>query len=159
MHWAAHGHTAAEVIYDRVSAQAPNLGMTSFSGAVPTRTEARVAKNYLDADELNVLNRMVTAFLEFAELQAVRQKAMTMKEWAGYLDDFLRMSRSNILEDAGRISHKMAMEKADSEYDAYRMRSDSAAKRVDLHFLDAVEASTKMIESDTKRHRRRVKPG
>lgn len=151
MHWAAHGHTAAEIVYDRVSAELPNVGMTSFSGDYPKRTDTHIAKNYLNADELNVLNRLVTAFLEFAELQAIRQQPMTMKEWAVYLDDFLRLSRSRILDDAGRISHKMALEKADNEYEAYRKRLDSTPRPVNVHLIQALESSAKTLEKAKKR--------
>jgi hypothetical protein len=91
MHWAAHGHTAAEIIAVRADATKPNMGLTSFSGKAPKRTEATVAKNYLDADELDTLNRIVSFYLEFAELQAKNRRAMYMKDWITKLDDFLRL--------------------------------------------------------------------
>jgi len=91
MHWAAHGNTAAEVIYQRINASKPNLGLTNFKGEKPTLQETEIAKNYLNENELNVLNRMVTAYLELAELQALNQKPMYMSDWKERLDDFLKM--------------------------------------------------------------------
>src|SRR5665647_1200165 len=92
MHWAAHGNTAAEVIYQRIDAGRPNMGLTHFKGNKPTQPETEIAKNYLNENELNVLNRMVTAYLELAELQALNQKPMFMKDWIDRLDDFLKMT-------------------------------------------------------------------
>lgn len=100
-HWAAHGHTAAEVIYQRIDAEKPNLVLTHFKGAKPSRQEIQTAKNYLTEKELNLLNRMVTAYLEMAELQALNRKAMYMQDWISRLDDFLRMTGNDILEHAG----------------------------------------------------------
>ncbi len=107
--------------------------------------EATVAKH---ATVQNEGERLVT---EFTELQAIRQQTMTMKEWALYLDDFLRMSRSRILDDAGRISHNMALEKEDNEYEAYRKRLDSAPRPVDAHFLSSLESSVRTLEKADKR--------
>ena len=112
MHWAAHGNTAAEVIFNRVDANKPNMGLTSFKGNKPTKQEVEIAKNYLTETELNILNRMVTAYLEIAELQALRQRPMYMKDWIERLDDFLKMTGNNILQHAGTISHEQAMIKA-----------------------------------------------
>lgn len=98
MHWAAHGNTAAEVIYTRVDAGKPNLGLTNFKGKKPTKQEAEIAKNYLTEKELNILNRMVTAYLEVAELQALRQRPMYMKNWIERLDDFLKITGNDILK-------------------------------------------------------------
>lgn len=112
MHWAAHGNTAAEVIYRRVNVAKPNMGLTTFKGSKPTKQEAEIARSYLTEDELNILNRMVNAYLEVAELQALRQRLMYMKDWIERLDDFLKMTGNDILQHAGTISHEKAMEKA-----------------------------------------------
>ena len=108
MHWAAHGHTAAETIYLRVDAEKPNMGLSAIKGKKPNIKEVSIAKNYLNEDELNILNRMVTAYLEFAELQAMRRRPMYMKDWIIKLDDFLRVTDSNILDNRGAISHSDA---------------------------------------------------
>ena len=105
MHWATHGNTAAEIVYQRVDSFKPNLGLTSFKGTKPTKQEAQIAKNYLSEDELNILNRIVTAYIEIAELQALDQKPMYMQDWINRLDDFLKMTGKNILNHAGKISH------------------------------------------------------
>lgn len=115
MHWAAHGHTAAEVIYQRIDASKSNLGLTHFRGEKPTKKEVEVAKNYLNQNELSLLNRMVTAYLELAELQAMSQKPMYMQDWATRLDDFLRMTDNELLTNAGTVSNEMALAKAHSE--------------------------------------------
>lgn len=119
MHWAAHGHTAAEMIMARADASKTNLGMTHHAGALPRRSEAGVAKNYLSAEELDTLNRIVTAYLEFAELQARRHRPMTMRAWISKLDDFLRMSDHDVLTHAGRVTAEAAKAKAQAEYDAW----------------------------------------
>ncbi len=106
MHWAAHGKTAAEVIYYRIDANKPNLGLTNFQGTKPTQQEAEIAKNYLNEKELNLLNRMVTAYLELAELQALNQQPMYMKDWIERLDNFLNMTGQNILSHSGKITHQ-----------------------------------------------------
>lgn len=99
MHWAAHGNTAAEVIYRRIDANKPNLGLTTFKGDKPTKQETEIAKNYLTENELNILNRMVTAYLELAELQALSQKPMYMSDWIERLDDFLKMTGNEVLQN------------------------------------------------------------
>lgn len=111
MHWAAHGNTAAEIIFKRIDAAKPNLGLTNFKGVKPTRQETEVAKNYLTEAELNMLNRMVTAYLELAELQALSRKPMYMKDWIARLDEFLRMTGNDILDHAGAISHHRHLRK------------------------------------------------
>lgn len=120
MHYAAHGKTAAEMIYARADATQPNMGLTNFKGNYITTDDVGVAKNYLSEDELNVLNLIVSQYLDFAELQAVRRKAMTMQQWIDKLDEYLRVNDSKLLGNAGRISHKQALEKARSEFDKYR---------------------------------------
>jgi hypothetical protein len=108
MHWAVHGHTAAEVIVQRASADKPNMGLTSWKGKRITPTDTHVAKNYLAKDELEILNLIVSQYLDFAELQARSRKTMAMVEWIRKLDDFLRLNDRQILLDAGKVSAKLA---------------------------------------------------
>jgi hypothetical protein len=135
MHWAAHGNTAAEIIYNRIDASKPNLGLTNFKGNKPTKQEIEVAKNYLTESELNILNRIVTAYLELAELQALNRKPMYMKDWIERLDDFLKMTGNEILQNAGEISHKQAIEKAQIEYGKYKEIIVNEISTVEQHFI------------------------
>ena len=151
MHWAAHVNTAAEVIYSRIDAAKPNLGLTSFKGAKPTRQETEVAKNYLDENELNLLNRMVTAYLELAELQALNRKPMYMKDWIDRLDDFLRMTGNDILENAGTVSHKQALKKAHAEYDKYKALTQNDLSEVEKHFVEHLEKEAKKLPKAKKK--------
>ncbi len=111
MHWAAHGQTAAEIIYGRADASKPNMGITNWTGPSIRKNEVTVAKNYLSEEELDILNRIVTAYLEFAELQALSRKPMYMRDWIDKLDDFLKMSGRDLLKHAGSISHDQALQK------------------------------------------------
>lgn len=147
MHWAAHGHTAAEVIYSRIDAHKPNLGLTNFKGDKPTKQETEVAKNYLTERELNVLNRMVTAYLELAELQALNRKPMYMKDWIERLDDFLKMTGNDILRHAGTISHEQALKKASSEYEKYKELTKDELSAVEKHFIKQIESTAKRLNS------------
>ena len=153
MHWAAHGHTAAEIIYGRADAAKPNMGMTSWSGDKPRKTDAEIAKNYLNAKELDVLNRIVNMYLEFAELQALGRKPMYMRDWIVKLDDFLKLSGRDILTHAGKISHDKALEKAHAEYERYRMERLNAPSPVERQFLEAIK-DIKQIEQSRKRKRK-----
>ena len=119
MHYAVHGNTAAEVIFNRVDSEKENIGLTNFKGSMPTRAETEIAKNYLNEKELNLLNRMVSAYLDVAEINALNMHAMTMKEWVNELNGFLTMTHKDILEGAGTISHEKALAKAHEEYDKY----------------------------------------
>ncbi|MDO6445459.1 virulence RhuM family protein [Colwellia sp. 1_MG-2023] len=139
MHWAAHGHTAAEVVYQRISSDKPHLGLTHFAGDEPTRKEVVTGKNYLSEDELDTLNRLVTSYLEFAELQAKRGKLMKMADWSSKLDDFLKLSEYDILTHAGRISAEQAKLKAKEEYDKYRRVIDSNPNQVDHDLTAAIK--------------------
>jgi hypothetical protein len=112
MHWAAHGHTAAEIIYGRADASKPNMGLTTWAGSALRQNDSEIAKNYLSEEELNVLNRIVTAYLEFAELQALNRTPMYMLDWIAKLDDFLKLTGRDILTHAGQISHGQALQKA-----------------------------------------------
>jgi hypothetical protein len=145
MHWAAHGHTAAEIIYHRIDAQKPNLGLTHIKGSRPTKQETETAKNYLDEGELNVLNRMVTAYLELAELQALNRKPMYMKDWIERLDDFLKMTGNDILQHAGTVSHQQALKKAKEEYEKYKEQTKNELTEAEKHFVKQIESTTKKL--------------
>jgi hypothetical protein len=120
MHFAAHKHTAAEVIYKRADAEKPMVGMTNFKGNYITRDDVKIAKNYLSDKELQVLNLLVSQYLDFAELQAVEQKPMTMREWIEKLDSILSVGNRPLLKNAGTVSHEQAIEKAVNEFEKYR---------------------------------------
>jgi len=122
MHFAAHQHTASEVIYERVDSEKPFVGMTNFKGNYVTREDVRIAKNYLTEWELQVLNLLVSQFLDFAELQAIEQRAMTMRDWVEELDRQLFSNRRPALSDKGRVSHRQAIAKAEKEFDLYRVK-------------------------------------
>jgi hypothetical protein len=151
MHWAAHGNTAAEIIYNRIDASKPNLGLTNFKGNKPTKQEIEVAKNYLTENEPNILNRIVTAYLELAELQALNRKPMYLKDWIERLDDFLKMTSNEILQNAGEISHKQAIEKAQIEYGKYKEIIICEISTVEQHFIEQIETSSKKIETKKRK--------
>ncbi|ABR49432.1 conserved hypothetical protein [Alkaliphilus metalliredigens QYMF] len=151
MHWAAHGHTATEVIYQRVDAEKPFMGMTNYKGNQPTKAEVITAKNYLNEDEINILNRIVTAYLEFAELQALRKRPMYMENWIEKLDDFLKMTDNEILEHAGKVSYEQAREKAQLEYEKYKEKTKDRLSTVEKHFLDTIEHTEKQIKKLKKK--------
>jgi len=144
MHWAAHGQTAAEVISRRADATKPNMGMTAWAGSRPRRTDAGVAKNYLNREEIEALNLIVSAYLEFAELQARNRKPMTMGEWIAKLDDFLRLSDRELLTHAGSVSHDTALAKAQAEYDNFQALEDAKPQPVDVHFEEAIDRAKKL---------------
>jgi len=146
MHYAAHGHTAAEIIYRRANAEETLMGMTAFEGRKPKKSDASIAKNYLKEEEINILNRLVTAYLEFAELQAIRQKPMYMKDWIIRLDDFIKMSGSELLQNAGRISHEQAKIKAELEYEKYREKTKDELSKVEKDFLKGIKEAQKKLE-------------
>jgi len=149
MHWAAHGHTAAEVIYDRADAEQLNMGITNFTGNKLLKRDVEIAKNYLTEDELTILNRIVTAYLEIAEIQALNQISMTMQDWAERLQQFLTMTGRELLTNAGKISHERAMQKAHKEYETFRLKQLNQPSEVEKHFIEA-EKELKLIESETK---------
>ena len=148
MHWAAHGKTAAEVVHTRADAAQPNMGMTTWAtaakGGSPRKRDAAIAKNYLVDDELDVLNRIVTAYLEFAELQALSRKSMAMADWIVKLDDFLKLSDRDILTHAGRISADTAKLKAETQYDEWHSRMINEQSHVEAHFAQAVTEIKKL---------------
>ncbi|MDR0950706.1 MAG: virulence RhuM family protein [Candidatus Ancillula sp.] len=122
MHWAAHQHTAAEVVYDRVDGEKPMVGMTNFKGNYITRDDVKIAKNYLSEKELQVLNLLVSQYLDFAELQAIEEHSMTMADWREKLDEILSVTNRPLLDHKGKISHEQAVNKAEQEYTKYRQR-------------------------------------
>jgi len=146
LHWAAHGHTAAEIIFQRANAQLPFMGLTSFKGKQPTKQEIGVAKNYLCEEELAVLNRLVSAYLDIAEINAMQRKAMYMKDWIEVLDGFIQMSRQNVLTDAGKISAEIAQRKALAEYEAYKTKSVDELSEVEKQFIESVEQASKALK-------------
>ena len=149
MHWAAHGHTAAELIYQRADAGRPNMGITNYPGSKLLKRDVEVAKNYLDEEELNVLNRMVTAYLEMAELQALNRNPMIMTDWIDRLQQFLTMTGRELLSHAGTVSHEAAMDKAHAEYEKFRLRQLEEPTEVERHFVEA-EEEVKRIERGRK---------
>lgn len=136
MHYAAHKHTAAELIHERVDNQKPLIGMTNFKGDYVTKDDVRIAKNYLREKELQVLNLLVSQFLDFAELQALEEHAMTMADWVAELDRHLAANRRELLEGKGKISRKQAIEKAEKEFAIYRARE---MKQLESDFDRAVK--------------------
>lgn len=148
MHYSVHGHTAAEIIYERADAEKDFMGLTSWAGPMPTKPEAEIAKNYLTHEEVNSLNRIVSLYLDFAEMQAEEHRPMYMKDWINILDDFLRISRKDILTHAGKISAKLAKEKADQEYDKFKERTKNNFSPVEIHFLENFEREQKKLLRD-----------
>lgn len=149
MRWAVHGQTAAEVIHTRADAARPNMGLTAWDGPKPRKADVSIAKNYLDQQELEALNRIVTAYLEFAELQALNRKPMAMADWITKLDDFLRLSDRQILKHAGKISHDAARKKAETEFSRFQKQQDALPRPVDEHFIQSIN-ELKKIAAQTK---------
>lgn len=146
MHWAVHGNTAAEIVYQRADSSKPNMGLTSFKGSKPTKAETEIAKNYLNEEELNMLNRIVTAYIEVAEIQAMNKTPMYMSDWITRLDDFLKMTGKNILENAGKIGHKIAIQKAHNEYDKYKDNTKNELSRVEKDFIEFIDTTAKKLK-------------
>lgn len=146
LHWAAHGHTAAEIVFKRANAQLPFMGLTAFKGRKPTKQEIGVAKNYLTEEELAVLNRLVSAYLDIAEINAIQRKPMYMKEWIEVLDGFIKMSRQDVLTHAGKISAEIAQRKALTEYEAYKSKSEVELSEVEKQFIASIEQAKKKLE-------------
>jgi len=148
MHWAAHGHTAAEVITARADSRKDHMGLTSWAnqskGGPPRKSDVAVAKNYLGEEEIQALNRIVTAYLEFAELQAMSRKPMTMKDWITKLDDFLRLGDRDILTHAGKVTADAAKAKAQAEYDKWHAEQLNAPSAVEGHFIEATAKAKKI---------------
>jgi len=151
MHYSVHGHTAAEIIYERADAEKDFMGLTTWAGAMPSKPEAEIAKNYLTHEEVKSLNRIVSLYLDFAEMQAEEHRPMYMKDWINILDDFLRISRKDILTHAGKISAKLAKEKADQEYDKFKERTKNNLSPVEIHFLENFEREQKRLMGGDKK--------
>lgn len=151
MHYSVHGHTAAEIIYERADAEKDFMGLTTWSGAMPSKPEAEIAKNYLTHEEVKSLNRIVSLYLDFAEMQAEEHRPMYMKDWINILDDFLRISRKDILTHAGKIPAKLAKEKADQEYDKFKERTKNNLSPVEIHFLENFEREQKRLMGGDKK--------
>lgn len=147
MHYAVTGHTAPELVYLRADCTKPFMGLTSFKGNKPQKTDIVNAKNYLSESELKELNAITSAYLDFAELQALRRKTMTMREWVNKLDDFLQMSDSEVLQNAGTISHEMALAKAGEEYSKYKKQNIGELSQVEKDFIESAKKVQKMLES------------
>ena len=151
MHWAAHGQTAAEVIHARANAGKLQMGMTNWVGTKPSKAEAVIAKNYLSPEELDVLNRIVTAYLELAELQAMNRRPMSMQDWIAKLDDFLRLSGRELLTHAGRISHEQAVRKAELEFEKFHHVQLAEPSQVEKDFEAAVKGLKKLPAPSRKK--------
>ena len=139
MHWAAHKHTAAEIIYQRADADKNNMGLTAWAGKEIKRSDVEVAKNYLNEKEIDALNKIVTAYLDIAEVHALNQEPMYMKDWLETIDDYLKMTRRDILTTKGMVTHKQALEKAHGEYAKYRKKQEDSLSLVECHFLESIE--------------------
>lgn len=138
MHWAAHKHTAAEIIFERANADSDNMGLTSWDGKQIKRTDVEIAKNYLNSEEIDALNKIVTAYLDIAEVRALAQEPMYMKDWLETIDDYLKMTRRDILVTKGKVTHKQAIEKAHKEYEKYVSKYDEQISPVEKHFIESI---------------------
>ena len=143
LHYAAHGHTAAEVIYERANATKPFMGLTSFSGDFPTAKDISIAKNYLSEEELKILNNIVSGYFDFAEVQAMRHNPMYMSDYVEHLDNVLKSTGENLLEGVGTISHKKAIDKAMEEYRKFQVQNLSSVEEEYLQTLKKVEKAVK----------------
>jgi hypothetical protein len=151
MHWAAHGHTAAEIIYQRIDAKKQNLGLTNFKGQKPTKQETEIAKNYLNEEELNILNRMVTAYLDLAEIQALNGNPLHMQTWIEKLDEFINITGNDILKYTGTISHQQAIDRAHTEYEKYKEKTKNELSEVEKHFITNIETAAKKLNPKKKK--------
>lgn len=143
LHFAVHEHTAAEIIYERVDNEKPFVGMTNFKGDYVTVDDVKIAKNYLSEIELQRLNLLVSQFLDFAEFQALEQRAMTMNDWIAELDNQIVQNKRKLFEGKGRISHQEAIEKAEREFEIYR---DREMKQLESDF----DKMVKMLKDNNK---------
>lgn len=139
MHWAAHQHTAAEIVFQRADAEKENMGLTSWEGKQIKRSDTETAKNYLSQQELDALNKIVSAYLDIAEVRALDHEPMYMKDWLETIDDYLKMTRRDILTTKGRITHKQAIDKAHAEYEKYRKKQDELLSPVEHHFIESIK--------------------
>lgn len=144
MHWAAHKHTAAEIIYQRADAEKENMGLTSWQGQEIKRKDVEIAKNYLNEKEIDALNKIVTAYLDIAEVQALNHEPMYMKDWLETIDDYLRMTRRDILDTKGKVTHKQAIAKAHNEYEKYKVKQEDVLSPVERHFIESIKKLEKI---------------
>ena len=144
LHYATHGHTAAEVIYERADADKPFMGLTTFSGDFPTAKDIGIAKNYLTEEELRILNQMVSGYFDFAEVQAIRHRPMYMSDYVEQLDNILRATGEEVLTHAGKISHAQAMEKAKAEYKRYQAQTLSPVEEEYLKTIKQLGKTAKI---------------
>ena len=148
LHFAAHGHTAAEVIFNRADAEAPLMGLTSFKGDHPTLRDVKIAKNYLDENELKILNNLVSGYFDFAEIQAIKHRPMYMGDYVKQLDLILSSTGEKLLEGSGSISHQRAMEKAEAEYRKFQVRELSPVEQA---YIDTIKSLNSKITKDGNR--------
>ncbi len=146
LHWATHGHTAAELIFQHANAQLPFMGLKAFKGKMPTKQEIGVAKNYLSEEELAVLNRLISAYLDIAEINAMQRKPMHMKDWIAVLDGFIKMSMQDVLTHAGTISAEIAQQKALTEYESYKNKFANELSEVEKQFIASIEQAEKQVK-------------
>ncbi len=151
MYWASHGHTAAEIIALRAKAEDAFMGLTNFEGKRIKKSDVAVAKNYLNEEEIDILNLIVSSFIDFAELQAKLRKPMYMQDWVNKLDDFLRISEREILTHAGKIKHEDAVSKAEDEYEKYKERTKNELSPVERDFLQTIEQVEKKINAQSQK--------
>ena len=143
IHYAAHGHTAAEVIYERADADKPFMGLTTFKGELPCLNDVKIAKNYLSADELKILNNLVSGYFDFAEIQALKHRPMYMEDYVRQLDNNIVSIGEELLTDGGSVSHEEAMEKAVTEYRKYQVKTLSSVEQAYLESIKAIEKRAK----------------
>ena len=148
MHWAAHKHTAAEIVFARADSEKENMGLTSWEGKQIKKSDSEIAKNYLNDQELDALNKIVSAYLDIAEVRALNHEPMYMKDWLETIDDYLKMTRREILTTKGSISHKQALEKAYAEYDKYKKKQDELLSNVEKDFIHSIEMLEKIENSN-----------
>ena len=152
MHWATHGHTAAELIHGRADAGKPFMGMlTTRPGGRVRKEDAAIAKNYLTEDELQVLNRIVNLYIEYAELQALERKPMTMRDWIAKLDEFLKISGRKLLDHAGKVSHEAALAKAEAEYEKFRALEDAKPSLAEKDFQAAIKQAKQLANKKPRK--------
>ena len=145
MHYAVSNNTAAEIVYNRVDSNKDNIGLTNFKGDMPTRKETEIAKNYLTHEELQILNRLVSSYLDIAEINALKRKVMTMQDWINELDSFLKMTHNDVLHANGTISHEDALKKAHEEYDKYMKNHLTRAEK---DYLEIMNIELREIEQN-----------
>jgi len=148
LHYAAHGHTAAEVIFQRADSDKPFMGLTTFQGNLPTQTDISIAKNYLSENELKILNNLVSGYFDFAEIQAMKRKPMYMEDYIRQLDNILVSTGEKVLLSAGSISHEQAVEKALSEYRKFQVKTLSPVEQA---YLETIKNTAKKIDKTKKK--------